>query len=145
MSGARIPNELRKRVFARDAGRCAFCRCAESLMGVTFEIDHVVPRSAGGRTTSSNLCLCCPTCNRHKAARKRALDPARGVSAPLFHPVRDSWEEHFEWRDGATIIAGRTAVGRTTVQALQMNRPVIVELRRYWAATGHHPPPGRNE
>ena len=105
-------------------------------MGVTFEIDHVVPRSAGGKTTRGNLCLCCPTCNRHKAARLHALDPATGERSPLFHPVRDAWEDHFEWRDGATIIAGRTPAGRTTIVALQMNRPVMVELRRYWVATG---------
>ncbi|XXX72057.1 HNH endonuclease signature motif containing protein [Sorangium sp. So ce134] len=81
MTAGRIPLRLRKLVLARDAGRCAFCRCAEGLMGVTFEIDHVAPRSAG----------------------------------------------------------------RTTVAALQMNRPVMIELRRYWAATGLHPPPDRTE
>ncbi|WP_437573186.1 HNH endonuclease [Sorangium sp. So ce887] len=140
MTAGRIPFRLRKLVLARDAGRCAFCRCAESLMGVTFEIDHVAPRSTGGTTSIDNLCLCCPTCNRHKAARRHALDPITGESVPLFHPIHDAWEEHFEWREGATLIAGCTAPGRTTVAALQMNRPVMVELRRYWAATGLHPP-----
>jgi hypothetical protein len=112
-------------------------------MGVTFEVDHIVPRSAGGKTSLGNLCLSCPTCNRHKAARTHAEDPATGERAPLFHPVRDLWEDHFEWSEGATIITGRTLVGRATVHALHMNRPVMVELRRYWAATGLHPPSAR--
>lgn len=34
-------------------------------MGVTFEVDHIVPAAGGGKTRLSNLCLCCPTCNRH--------------------------------------------------------------------------------
>ncbi|AUX44215.1 uncharacterized protein SOCE26_056790 [Sorangium cellulosum] len=86
MTAGRIALRLRKLILARDAGRCTFCRCAEGLMGVTFEIDHVVPRCAGGATTLDNLCLCCPTCNRHKAARThpggaRARRGARSSSA----------------------------------------------------------------
>jgi hypothetical protein len=143
VTGVLIPIRVRERVLARDAGRCAFCRCAEELMGVTFEIDHITPRAARGKTALGNLCLCCPTCNRHKAARTGAPDPVSGERVPLFHPVRDDWEEHFEWRDRATRIAGRTAIGRATAEALQMNRPVMVELRRYWVATGRHPPGAR--
>lgn len=112
-------------------------------MGVTFEIDHIVPRSRGGKTTLGNLCLCCPTCNRHKAARTHASDPVTRESTPLFHPINDVWEAHFEWSEGATIIVGRTPVGRTTIDTLLINRPAIVELRRYWAATGLHPPEAR--
>lgn len=112
-------------------------------MGVTFEIDPITPRSAGGMSTLENLCVCYPTCNRHKAARTQALDPVTGQIAPLFHPILDTWQEHFEWREAATFIAGRTAAGRTTVAALQMNRPMMIELRRYWAATDRHPPPDR--
>ena len=107
-------------------------------MGVTFEIDHITPRGAGGATVLANLCLCCPTCNRHKAARTMITDPEGGERVALFHPVRDLWKAHFEWCDAATTIAGRTAPGRATVDALRMNRPAIVELRRYWAATGRH-------
>lgn len=110
-------------------------------MGVTFEIDHIVPRSAGGATVLANLCLCCPTCNRHKAARTTVADPIGGAMVALFHPVLDAWEEHFEWREVATMIAGRTAKGRATVDALRMNRPAIIELRRYWASSGRHPSP----
>jgi hypothetical protein len=140
VTGILIPIRVRELVLARAAGRCAFCRCAEELMGVTFEIDHITPRAAGGKATLDNLCLSCPTCNRRKAARTRAPDPVSGESVALFHPVRDTWEEHFEWRDGASLIVGRTADGRATVETLHMNRPVMVALRRYWAATGHHPP-----
>jgi hypothetical protein len=108
-------------------------------MGVTFEVDHITPASAGGKTTLSNLCLCCPTCNRHKASRIAAPDALSGATVPLFHPVCDRWDEHLEWHEQATVLFGRTATGRATIEALQMNRPQIVQLRRYWVATGRHP------
>jgi hypothetical protein len=138
MTKARIPAPLRRRVIARSGGRCAFCLSAEELMGVTFEVDHITPVSAGGKTALSNLCFCCPTCNRHKAARTSAPDELTGERVPLFHPIRDQWDAHFEWREGATLLFGRTATGRVTIDALRMNRPPMVQLRRYWSATGRH-------
>jgi len=41
-------------------------------MGVTFEIDHIIPLADGGKNQDQNLCLSCPTCNRYKAARTTA-------------------------------------------------------------------------
>lgn len=107
---------------------------------MTFEIDHIVPLSAGGETTADNLCLSCPTCNRQKGTRQTALDPLSGQETPLFHPSTQSWGDHFTWsEDGATVI-GLTPAGRTTIALLYMNRPVLVQMRRYWVALGLHPP-----
>ena len=48
---------------------CAYCQTAESLTVVTFEVEHILPRSLGGLTECDNLCLACPSCNRHKSNR----------------------------------------------------------------------------
>jgi len=45
----------------------------------------------------------------------------------LFNPRRQRWGRHFRW-DGARIV-GRTAVGRVTVDVLNLNHGPIVELR----------------
>lgn len=37
-----------------------------------------------------NLCLACPTCNRHKANREIGLADER-TETRLLHPQRDSW------------------------------------------------------
>jgi 5-methylcytosine-specific restriction endonuclease McrA len=66
---AHIPQALRQAVLGTAQGRCAYCLSPEQMMGVAFEVDHIIPRSAGGRTQLDNLCLSCPTCNRHKARR----------------------------------------------------------------------------
>jgi len=135
-----IPARLREQVRADAGGRCAYCQSSEQLMGVTFEIDHIIPQSAGGETISENLCLSCPTCNRHKARRLSAPDPVTGDRVSLFHPREQTWHEHFRWSDDGSHVIGHTPAGRATVEALHMNRTVIVRLRLYWVALGLHPP-----
>lgn len=140
MSSSRVPAELRRHVLNTAGGRCAYCHSAEALMGATFEVEHIIPRSAGGKTEADNLCLSCPTCNRHKAARLMAFDPQSSEEVPLYHPHHQVWSDHFVWSEDGFQIVGLTAVGRATVIALRMNRPQIVQLRRYWVALGLHPP-----
>jgi hypothetical protein len=57
----------------------------------------------------------------------------------LFHPRRDLWHDHFDWR-GAWLF-GRTATGRATIEALEMNRPLIIAIREEERARGRHPAP----
>lgn len=110
------------------------------MMGITFEVDHIIPISAGGESTIDNLCLACPTCNRYKANRTLITDPDTGLEIPLFHPTADQWIEHFAWQEAGAILVGQSATGRATVEALHMNRLVLVQLRRYWIALQLHPP-----
>jgi hypothetical protein len=60
--------------------------------------------------------------------------------APLFHPRRDVWAEHFAWANGGTHVIGLTPIGRATVLALRMNNEYVVEARRLWIARQWHPP-----
>ncbi len=64
----RLPASLRRAVWSRDGGRCAFVgaqgRCQE--MGF-LEFHHVRPFAAGGETTVENLELRCRAHNQHEA------------------------------------------------------------------------------
>jgi 5-methylcytosine-specific restriction endonuclease McrA len=51
----------RKNLTARDKGKCGYC--AES----GDSIDHIVPRSRGGKHEWTNVVLCCRRCNARKA------------------------------------------------------------------------------
>ena len=42
--------------------------------------------------------------------------------------------------DTVAALIGLTPAGRATVALLRMNRPVLVQMRRYWIALGLHPP-----
>jgi 5-methylcytosine-specific restriction endonuclease McrA len=53
----------RRAVFARDGGRCVYCRAPAT------SIDHVLPRSRGGMHVWENVVSCCRRCNHAKADR----------------------------------------------------------------------------
>ena len=137
---AYVPAELRRQIRVRFAHCCAYCHTAESLTVTVLEIEHMIPRSVGGETVFENLCLACPTCNRQKAYRQNAIAPLLGQTVPLFHPQQQQWENHFAWNEDATEIIGLTATGQATIEALRMNRPPLIRLRRMWVKMGEHPP-----
>jgi len=53
----------RRGVLQRDGYRCAYCA------GRAETVDHVVPRSRGGRHEWSNVVAACRRCNHRKADR----------------------------------------------------------------------------
>jgi DNA-directed RNA polymerase subunit RPC12/RpoP len=105
-----------------------------------FEVDHIYPKALGGPTTLDNLALACPHCNGKKLTKIRGIDPLTGRHVALFNPRRQHWNQHFKWSDDFSKIIGKTLCGRATIEALQMNRPRIVRIRRLWRALGLHPP-----
>ena len=140
MPSTPIPAALRAQVRKIDHGLCAYCQTPEALTVTTFEIDHIVPVSQGGETSLGNLCLSCPSCNRHKGARRAALDPETGEKTPLYHPRQQVWSEHFVWDNGGTRLHGLTSVGHTTIEALHINRSQMLRLRGLWIGMELFPP-----
>ena len=51
----------RHRIFKRDGHQCGYCGSTRDLT-----IDHIQPRSRGGRNTWTNLVTCCSKCNLKK-------------------------------------------------------------------------------
>ncbi|HID53230.1 MAG TPA: HNH endonuclease [Anaerolineae bacterium] len=137
---AYVPANLKQQIQAHFANCCAYCHTAESLTIAIFEIEHIIPRSAGGKTIFKNLCLACPTCNRFKANRQEVVDPQTQQLTPLFHPHRQLWKEHFTWNEDGAQIMVLSPTGRATIGALRMNRPQLIHVRRMWVKMGEHPP-----
>ena len=135
-----IPPLLRRRLRAEsNAPCCAYCHSPEKLLGIPLEADHITSVSLGGKTLIANLCLCCRTCNGYKWQITKARDPLTNRLVKLFHPRRQSWPEHFQWDAGATRIVGLTATGRATIEGLQMNNELMVNLRSLWVILELHP------
>jgi 5-methylcytosine-specific restriction endonuclease McrA len=55
----------RRNIFSRDLNACQYCGVI--FPGGKLTLDHVVPRSRGGRDTWENLVTCCYPCNHRKA------------------------------------------------------------------------------
>ncbi len=107
---------------------------------MSMGIDHLVPEALGGPTVEANLWLACGACNSFKGHRIKAPDPESGRIVRIFNPRDQDWDQHFLWVDSGARIAGRTAIGRATVEALRLNRPPLVKARRAWVEAGWHPP-----
>ncbi|MEZ4901376.1 MAG: HNH endonuclease [Spirosomataceae bacterium] len=54
----------RQNIFKRDGHRCVYCGTHEDLT-----LDHVLPKSRGGRTSWDNLATACKRCNTRKGDR----------------------------------------------------------------------------
>jgi hypothetical protein len=141
MSKSHVPVRLRERVVAKARERCGYCLSQEEVMGTSLVIDHLIPEALGGATEEDNLWLSCAQCNLHKADRITARDPLTETWVPLFNPRRQAWDEHFQWLSGGIEMVGTTPIGRATVRALRLNRPVLMRSRRIWLLAGLHPPP----
>lgn len=135
-----LSKELRRLIRADAGYYCGYCQCAEHLLAMPLEVEHIIPESSGGETVRHNLWLACHRCNQFKSVRYQFLDQATDVIVPLFNPRTQLWSEHFRWHPSGTKISGLTACGRATVNALQLNNDYAVETRRYWVIAGWHPP-----
>ncbi|WP_291725828.1 HNH endonuclease [Bernardetia sp.] len=52
----------RQNIFKRDGNQCVYCNSTKDLT-----LDHVVPRSQGGKTSWTNLVSACQRCNAKKS------------------------------------------------------------------------------
>jgi hypothetical protein len=105
-----------------------------------LEIEHLVPVSLGGTDERENLWLSCHKCNKLRSNHVTALDPLTQQKVSLFHPRRHTWGDNFAWQGEGVFIVGRTAVGRATVAALQLNDEYHQSARSVWILAGIYPP-----
>jgi len=75
----------RLNIFVRDGNRCQYC--GHHYTRSQLNLDHVVPRAAGGLTTWENIVCACLDCNRRKGGRT----PTQAGMRLLKKPTRPSW------------------------------------------------------
>jgi 5-methylcytosine-specific restriction endonuclease McrA len=75
----------RQNVLARDRWRCQYCG-AKHPAGV-LTLDHVLPRSRGGKTSWENIVTACSECNSTKGSRT----PEEAGMRLRKHPQRPRW------------------------------------------------------
>ncbi len=92
----------RRNIYLRDNYTCQYCGKKPTKEELT--IDHVIPRSKGGRSTWENVVLACQQCNTKKgnksvaeAHMKLAAEPRRphwlsSLRDSLRGPERPSWQ-----------------------------------------------------
>lgn len=73
----------RKNIMRRDNNSCQYCNC--QLSSDIATIDHILPRSRGGKHRWENVVACCLKCNRKKGDRtpQEAKMPLLSTPRPL--------------------------------------------------------------
>ncbi len=126
------------RVSLRAGGFCEYCHISGEFFFLPFQIEHIIAKKHHGSSEDSNLALACDRCNQHKGANLAGVDKETGEMTRLFHPRSDDWAEHFvEFASGE--IFGISAIGRVTVDVLEMNVASRVELRYAIASLRQEP------
>jgi 5-methylcytosine-specific restriction endonuclease McrA len=74
----------RRAIFARDGNRCVYCH------GPAETIDHVIPRSRGGRHAWDNVVAACARCNHHKGD-KTVAEMGWRLAIPPAAPKGTAW------------------------------------------------------
>ena len=121
-----VTAEQRRAVAERAGFCCEYCLSQLKFSVDSLSVEHIVPRSRGGRDDLENLGLACQRCNNHKFTAAEAPDPLSGEFVPLFHPRRQRWQDHFAWSHDYLLIRGVSPTGRATIERLQLNRPSLV-------------------
>jgi hypothetical protein len=135
-----ISDEVRARVRSAFGGRCSYCRSAQKYFLGVMEIDHIIPLADGGTDDETNLCPACRLCNGYKSAQTLGMDPVTQQPTRLFNPRQQVWLDHFGWSADGAYVVGKTACGRATVNAIQLNNPYALTVRQAWVSVGWHPP-----
>jgi 5-methylcytosine-specific restriction endonuclease McrA len=78
----RMQQVSRKNIFVRDGYRCLYCG-TKKKDGSELELEHVLPRSRGGRNTWDNLVSSCRDCNRNKGDRTPEEAGMKLIHRPL--------------------------------------------------------------
>jgi len=95
-------------LMARDAFQCQYC--GDKPARSELNLDHVVPRSLGGRSTWDNVVTSCVACNRRKGGRtprqahmKLRRRPTRPRWTPLMNLMLSS-VRYREWKPFLSVV-----------------------------------------
>lgn len=78
----------RKNIFARDGNRCQYC--GKRFSTTELSLDHIIPRSQGGKSTWTNIVCACTNCNKRKGGlmkEEAGMELVRKPVKPRHSPV----------------------------------------------------------
>jgi len=96
----------RRNIFARDKNRCQYC--GKRYPTSELSLDHIIPRSMGGKSVWENIVCACTKCNVRKGGQKleqagltlihKPVKPRHNplVHVHLGHPRYRSWKQFLD-------------------------------------------------
>ncbi|MBN2466975.1 MAG: HNH endonuclease [Deltaproteobacteria bacterium] len=80
----------RLNIYLRDNGTCQYC--GRKYPKSELSLDHVIPRTYGGKSTWDNIVCACCTCNRKKGGRT----PHESKMRLLKKPKKPNWSPFYK-------------------------------------------------
>jgi 5-methylcytosine-specific restriction endonuclease McrA len=80
----------RHNLYLRDLFQCQYCQDTFDYEDLT--IDHVVPRSLGGKTSWDNCATSCKSCNFRKGSKPN-IAPIRAPYRPDYYTLLAKWKD----------------------------------------------------
>ena len=90
----------RQNIIWRDGNRCQYC--AQVFSTEILTIDHIIPKSRGGRKTWKNLVASCKKCNQKKGCRTLAecgMIPIRQPKKPKVTILKTNTQVNDLWKN----------------------------------------------
>jgi hypothetical protein len=137
---SRLTDKIDAEVRKASKNCCGYCLLPQEILMGKLEIEHILPVSQDGTDDLENLCLACRECNSYKSSKVFGFDFESKRKIKLFNPQTQNWKRHFTFSENKTIIIGKTACGRATIEAIKMNNEQAVKARMLWVEVGWYPP-----
>lgn len=92
----------RRNIYARDSNKCQYC--GKKFPTTELSLDHVVPKSQGGKSSWENIVCCCVRCNVKKGGRTPLqasmhliTKPVKPKRSPVIN-IRLADERYHSWK-----------------------------------------------
>jgi 5-methylcytosine-specific restriction endonuclease McrA len=92
----------RRNIYARDGNKCQYC--GRKFSTTELSLDHVVPKSQGGKASWDNIVCCCVKCNVRKGGRTPdqarmhlITRPVKPKRSPVIN-IRLADERYHSWK-----------------------------------------------
>jgi 5-methylcytosine-specific restriction endonuclease McrA len=89
----------RRNIFARDKNKCQYCGKRQPMSELS--LDHIIPRSMGGKAVWGNIVCACTKCNVKKAGRtprQAGMTLCRKPVKPRHNPLLHIYLGHHRYR-----------------------------------------------
>lgn len=105
-----ISNKLKALVMIRDNSTCQMCGKTVKHDHIRVQIDHIVPRSWGGKTELENLQVLCSDCNEGKKNFVESENPDLMKEISAATSTKERLRLYFEYYKDKPIEVGKLAV-----------------------------------
>ena len=93
----RYPKASKRKIMVRDGNQCVYCGAIKNLT-----IDHIIPKSKGGKNTYENCVTACYTCNNKKGSKtpeEAGMRLSHRPTRPRFGVGVSKQRAPEEWKD----------------------------------------------